>query len=42
MVTVRLTEAETAELDALRGNLARSEWIRWLLMVKIRETRAKG
>lgn len=42
VVAVRLTGAERAQLDAMRGNLSRSEWLRWLLMVKIREERAKS
>lgn len=41
VVTMRLTEGEIAELDAMRGSLARSEWLRWLLMLKIREKRAQ-
>lgn len=30
-ICTRLSDGETAQLDTLRGNLSRSEYLRWLL-----------
>ena len=32
VVGVRLSAAEARDLDGRRGNLSRSEWLRWLLL----------
>jgi hypothetical protein len=32
VVCVRLTDAEAAELDAIKGSLDRSAFLRWLLL----------
>lgn len=32
VVAVRLSAAEVAQVDRLRGQLSRSEWLRWLLL----------
>lgn len=32
VVGVRLSEAEAADLDKMRGSLNRAEWVRWLVL----------
>lgn len=32
VVATRLSAAEAAQVDAARGSLTRSEWVRWLLL----------
>lgn len=40
MVAVRLSQAEADDLDARRGLLSRSEWLRWMLVKARRESKA--